>query len=353
MAAPDPDTVQGAALSAINLRKPDPQRVADLRHTKPQRAEPQGTEPQRADPLSDVVSLLQPRAPFSKISSGGGRWRVRREERGDPFYCAVLEGGSRLTVDGQQPITLAKGDFILIPAIFGFTIENAEGVADTGADPQMATFRDGETRIGDPDAPANVRSLIGHFTFGSPDAALLVQLLPQVVHVREQSRAGEEPRLATLGKLVRDEARADRPAREVVLARLLEIMLIEALRATDGSPSASGLLRGLADPRLAAAIRSMHERPADGWTVARLAGEAALSRSAFFERFNRAMGVAPMEYLVSWRMALARRALRSGSHDIAEIAERVGYSSASTFSTAFSRVTGLSPTRYAQMAGGE
>jgi AraC-like DNA-binding protein len=82
--------------------------------------------------------------------------------------------------------------------------------------------------------------------------------------------------------------------------------------------------------------------------VAQLAKEAALSRSAFFERFNRAMGVAPMEYLLSWRMALAKNLLRTKGAGIAEIAERIGYSSASTFSVAFSRFVGLSPTMYAR-----
>lgn len=103
--------------------------------------------------------------------------------------------------------------------------------------------------------------------------------------------------------MVSDETRATRPARELVLARLLEVLLIEALRATGPTAAAPSLLRGLADPRLAIAIRRMHERPDHGLTVAELAGEAALSRSTFFERFRRAVGLAPMEYLLTgaWR----------------------------------------------------
>jgi transcriptional regulator GlxA family with amidase domain len=139
-----------------------------------------------------------------------------------------------------------------------------------------------------------------------------------------------------------------RPARDVILERLLEVLLIEALRSTAGIAASPGLLRGLADERLAVAIRHMHESPTRPWTVAQLAKEAALSRSAFFERFSRTVGVAPMEYLLAWRMALAKKLLRQKEAGIADIAGRVGYSSASTFSVAFTRYVGLPPTRYAR-----
>src|SRR5690606_3243369 len=109
-----------------------------------------------------------------------------------------------------------------------------------------------------------------------------------------------------------------------------------------------GLLRGLGDARLAEAIRQMHSDPARPWTMADLAKKAALSRSAFFDRFARNVGVPPMEYLLAWRMALAKNLLRQQEIDIAEVAERVGYGSASTFSTAFSRYVGQPPGRYAR-----
>ena len=184
--------------------------------------------------------------------------------------------------------------------------------------------------------------MAGHCSFGSPDASLLVSLLPQFVHVR-----GEQ-RLATLVQLVREESRAQRPAREVVLSRLLEVLLIEALRSTPARTRRRAWCAALADARLAAAIRGMHERPTHAWTVAELAKEAALSRSTFFERFSRAVGVAPMEYLLTWRMALAKDLLRRNEGRVADIAERVGYSSASTFSVAFTRHVGRPPTQYAR-----
>ena len=95
----------------------------------------------------------------------------------------------------------------------------------------------------------------------------------------------------------------------------------------------------------------MHERPGHAWTVAALAREAALSRSAFFERFNRIVGIAPMAYLLAWRMALAKQLLRKKESSVADVAERVGYSSASTFSIAFARHVGQPPMRYARSRG--
>ena len=136
-----------------------------------------------------------------------------------------------------------------------------------------------------------------------------------------------------------------------MLTRLVEVLLIEALRSTPGEDAPPGLLRGLADARLAQAMRQMHADPARSWTVEQLAKKAALSRSAFFERFTRAVGQPPMEYLLAWRMAVAKDLLRRDELGIAEVAERVGYGSASTFSTAFSRHVGQPPSRYAREDG--
>jgi AraC-like DNA-binding protein len=99
---------------------------------------------------------------------------------------------------------------------------------------------------------------------------------------------------------------------------------------------------------VSAAIRRMHGDPARPWTVVELAREAALSRSAFFDRFMRIVGVPPMEYLLAWRMAVAKDLLRRRDVTLSEVAERVGYSSASTFSTAFSRYVGQAPSGYAR-----
>ena len=100
------------------------------------------------------------------------------------------------------------------------------------------------------------------------------------------------------------------------------------------------------------AIRQMHGAPSRRWTIAELAKKTALSRSAFFDRFAGTVGVAPMEYLLAWRMALAKGLLRRQDLGIEQVAERVGYGSASAFSTAFSRHVGEPPSRYAKQLAG-
>lgn len=295
------------------------------------------------DPLSEVVTLLQPGAPFSKVVSGAGPWRIHRSETGQPFYCAILEGSCRLTIDGHEPINLEEGDFVLIPSAYGFTMSSLKPMESEDFDTGPIALPDGEFRLGVQSGLPDVLLRVGHCVFGSPDAALLVSLLPQLVLVRG------EKRLTLLVQLVGEESRELRPARDVILARLLEVLLIEALRSTSGVSTSSGLLSGLADERLAAAIRRMHGNPARPWTVAQLAKEAALSRSAFFERFSRTVGMAPMKYLLTWRMALAKNLLRRKEGSVAEVAERVGYHSASAFSVAFTRYIGQPPTRYMLM----
>jgi AraC-like DNA-binding protein len=123
-------------------------------------------------------------------------------------------------------------------------------------------------------------------------------------------------------------------------------LFIEALRSSAGTSTSPGLLRGLADNRIATALRQIHDFPERAWTVEKLAKESALSRSAFFERFQRVVGVAPIEYLFCWRMAFAKDLLKRGSDSIAGVAERTGYSSANTFSTAFKRLSGQTPAQY-------
>lgn len=293
------------------------------------------------DPLAEMVSLLQPQAAFSKRARANGRWRVQRSETGQPFYCLVLEGRSQLKMKGHAPITLEQGDFVLIPAAWEFCMTSAEPPADDALETTPQMLAPGEFWIGDQQQPADVQTLIGYCQFGAPDAGLIVSLLPQFIHVRGESR------LTTLVEFVMDECRAQRPARHVVLERLLELLLIEALRSMPICKACPGVMSGLADERLAAAIRAIHANPAHSWTVAELAKAAALSRSSFFVRFREAIGVAPMVYLLTWRMALAKNLLRGKSMAVAEVAERVGYRSASAFSVAFSRYVGQPPAWFA------
>ncbi|HEX7340467.1 MAG TPA: AraC family transcriptional regulator [Rhodanobacteraceae bacterium] len=296
------------------------------------------------DPLAEVVTLLQPSARFSKLVVGAGAWRITRSDEGQPYYCVMLDGGCRIAVGEHDVIELQPGDFAMIPAAHDYVVSSREPPPE-GTETPPVMLGEGRFRVGSESGPVDVCMLIGHCRFAAPDANLLVSLLPRLVHVRNGHR------LAALMKLVNEESRARRPARDVVLSRLLEVLFIEALRATAETAASPGLVRGLADARVADALRAMHERPSHAWTVAELADVAALSRSAFFERFGKTVGVAPMAYLLAWRMGLAKQWLRQGQRRIAEIAERVGYRSASAFSVAFTRCVGQSPGQYARGDG--
>lgn len=295
-----------------------------------------------SDPLSEIISLLRPAEVRAKTISGSGRWGVRYNAYGHPSFCVVTDGACLLQVEGAEPLRLEAGDFVFLPATPAFVLSGFETVEPQPFDPAIAAGQLEAIHHGAKEGEPDVRLLGGYFLFDSPDTALLVAFLPKVIHVR-----GAE-RLSTLVRLVRDETMQALAGRDLILARLVEVLLIEALRAAPGDDAPAGLLRGLADPRLALSIREMHRDPARTWTVEQLARTAALSRSAYFQRFTRALGMPPMEYLLAWRMALAKELLSRQRMVMEQVAERVGYSSASTFSAAFARYVGRPPKAYAR-----
>ncbi|MDP0930077.1 AraC family transcriptional regulator [Paracoccus onubensis] len=293
------------------------------------------------DPLTQIVTLLRPGAPYAKLASASGAWRVRRDEDNFVFYNLTLSGQALLEVDGRPPVLLEEGDFALIPAARRFTFSSPDPVLPQGQFSNPVLTAPGQVRIGDSELPVTTQQLVGHCTFAARDAGLLLTLLPDLVVIRGEAR------LAMLIRLVADEARASRPGREVVLERLLEVLLIEAFRASGGITAPPGLLRGLSDPQLSIALRALHADPARPWTVADLARMAGLSRSGFFARFEREVGRTPMAYLTDWRMSLAKDWLRRGDGSLSEIGTALGYGSASAFNTAFAREVGRPPGQYA------
>ncbi len=297
-----------------------------------------------SDPLSEVVNLLHPRAAFANVISGKGDWAIRYSEYGKPGFCIVLEGSCQLAIDGHEPFVISAGDFILLPKTPAFTISSFDPPAPILLDPDSLSNDGRELRYGDREGRPDMRSLGGAFLFDSTDPALLISLLPPVVHVRGSSR------LSQLVQMVSEESTNPQPGGEFILSRLVELLLIEAMRSTTAGSAPPGLLKGLGDERLAIALKQMHAHIDQHWTVAQLAKAAALSRSTFFERFTRAVGVAPMEYLHAWRMEIAKDLLGRGKLGTAEIAERVGYGSSSAFSVAFSRYAGKPPSRYARLS---
>jgi AraC-like DNA-binding protein len=229
-----------------------------------------------------------------------------------------------------------------LPTTPPFTLSSFVPAPPVFIDPRRVPGGQGERRHGEQAGAPDMRSLGGAFLFDTHDVGLLVSLLPAVVHVRGSSR------LMQLVQMVGEEYEEKKPGHAYVLSRLVEMLLVEAMRCATAESAPPGLLRGLNDARLAVALKQMHADIAYPWTVGALAKAAALSRSTFFERFAHAVGVAPMEYLLAWRMAVAKSLLKRQELSVAEVAERVGYGSSSAFSVAFSRHVGKAPSRYAK-----
>ncbi|MCU4179890.1 AraC family transcriptional regulator [Bosea sp. BH3] len=294
------------------------------------------------DPLSDIVSLLRPSAAISKPISAKGRWGVRYDAYDAPGFTIILTGEAWLAIDGSEPLRLSRGDFLLLPATPAFTLSSAGDVSCEPVTPRSEAVRHGE-QDGEPDFVA----LGGSFTFERANNPLLLALLPKLIFI--PASVGRATRFSRLIELLSEECAADYPGRELVVHRMLEVLLVEALRWQGvDSQVPAGLLRGLQEPALARALKAIHADVRASWTVADLASAAGMSRSAFSARFSEALGCAPIEYLARWRMAVAKDALARGAKSLERIADEIGYESASAFSTAFRRRYGCPPGKFAR-----
>ncbi len=295
------------------------------------------------DPLSDIVALLRPTAAIAKPISGRGQWGVRYGSYDAPGFTVVLTGEAWVTLGDRKPLRIAEGDFLLLPTTPAFSLCSEPGVACIPAEPLAEAVRHGEQQ-GEPDFAA----LGGSFSIESVNAPLLLALLPDAIHI--PASAGRGTRFGRVIELLSEECVADYPGKELIIQRLLETLLVEALRwdIIGNTAVSAGLLNGLRDPAMARVLRAIHQDVRARWTVADLAGIAGMSRSGFAARFNEVMGCAPIEYLARWRIALAKQALLSGAKSLDRIADEIGYESASAFSTAFSKRLGCAPGRFAR-----
>ncbi|WP_333900505.1 AraC family transcriptional regulator [Agrobacterium pusense] len=298
------------------------------------------------DPLSDIIDLLRPSAAVSKPISGRGRWGVRYRSYDAPGFAVVLVGAAWLMIDGREPLRLARGDFLLLPSTPAFSLCSDADVDCIPVEPQDQAVRHGEQH-GEPDFVA----LGGSFTFERINAALLLSLMPELIHV--PAGEGGASRLARLIELLAEECAREDVGKDLIIRRMLEVLLVEVLRRPNAGNEAipAGLVNGMRLPGLARALSAMHADIRVNWTVAELARIAGMSRSAFAARFNEMLGCAPIEYLARWRMALARDALIRGVKSLDDIAEGIGYESVSAFSTAFRRRSGVAPGVFARANG--
>ncbi|MBO1358919.1 AraC family transcriptional regulator [Acetobacter sacchari] len=294
--------------------------------------------------MSQVVGLLRPRELSWRMISAREPWAIGFPAVAAVVFGQMIEGGCTLE-RGDVRVTLHPGDFMIMAYPPEWVMRSGPEVKPLGL---KALFADPKALQGvDPAAPA-ARFLAGHFMFAEPNADQIAGLLSPIVHIRAADIVAQ--RLGRLLGLLDEEATSDRPGRSLVLDRLLEVVLVESLRhrADQLEGMRPGLLAGLADLRISRALRALHKEPSRDWTVARLAEEAGMSRAGFAARFAEIVGVSPIGYLSAWRMTLAKAVLMSGRRPMIEVAKLAGYGSVSAFSTAFSRITGLSPTAYGQ-----
>lgn len=297
------------------------------------------------DPLSDIISLLRPTAAISKPITARGRWGVSYRAHDAPGFTIILEGQAWLRFVGEEPFRLAQGDFVLLPTTPAFSLSSEPDIDCIPVEPRNEAIRHGE-----PEGAPDLVALGGTFAFERVNAPLLLALLPGLIHI--PASEGRTTRLGRLIDLLAEECATDYPGKELIVRRMLEALLVEALRwrSIGNRAMPAGLLSGMRDPALARVLQAIHADVRKNWTVVDLAKMAGMSRSGFAARFGEVLGCAPIEYLTRWRMAIAKDALTRGVKSLDRIADEIGYESASAFSTAFRKRLGCSPGKFAREA---
>ena len=273
-------------------------------------------------------------------------WGVSLPPMGDCVWFHVVTSGSGTVVlDGAAPTTFHAGDLLLVPHGTGHRAWGA-GPAPTPSVLDLPhdtlSERYGILRHGG--GGARTELVCGGVRFVHPAARTLIAALPRLIHID----AADVPRrdwLRTTLDLIDDETRAARPGSDVIVSRLCDIIVVQAIRTwIEHDPSArTGWLGALRDARIGAAMAAIHRAPGAGWTVESLADEAMMSRSAFAARFTELVGEPAMRYVTRWRMQVAHDLLATGEHTVAAAGRAVGYDGEAAFSRAFKRTTGRSP----------
>lgn len=286
---------------------------------------------------AQLIDVLNPRVLGWKRVLARGTWDMVMPALNAVAFGVMSSGRCELILPERQPIGLSAGDCLLLTRPSEWILRHGNGGGDIILVEAMKVDFGSTLVIGDPAASTTAAFFGGHLAFMGADAAPLINLLEPVVVLRAQ----EATRLGSILALMDEESAEAGDSASPLLRRLLEAMLIQALRLAglQVPTGTQGTLVGLQDKGVGAALRVIHERPAEAWTVAMLASEAAMSRSSFAARFRRLVGTSPAAYLSGWRMGLARRALLHGA-SLKEAACLAGYGSPRAFSTAFLRSAG-------------
>ena len=271
-------------------------------------------------------------------------WSVQFPRHEGIKCYALVSGQCWLSVEGvPDPVRLKTGDCFLLPR--GLPFRLASDLSLTPVDYRTILSIRRDSGITTYNGGGDCFMVGGHFALTGNHAGILLGMLPPIVHLRKESdKAGLRWSLERM----RQELDEPQPGGFLVAQQLAYMMLVQALRLhlAEGLRAGVGWLFALADKQMSAAIKSIHDDPAQPWTLHELAKRAGMSRSTFALKFKQTVGESPMEYLTRWRMLLAGDRLTNSSDSISVIALSVGYESDSAFSTAFKRVMGCSPRRY-------
>jgi len=298
------------------------------------------------DPLADVLDVSRVRGAMLANVRAHAPWGLDLPQSSGASFHALTAGTAWLQVEGAEPLQLMPGDLLLLPAGIPHRLCSSVGTRcrpfDRTVKEQLMTA-DGDLVLEGPGARTSF--VCAGYDYDHEVAQPLLSLLPPVLHVPADPVAGAKV-TAVVSLLAGELGARDAGARAAV-ERLIDLLLIHVVRtwsaAGDDRPS---WLRALNDPVIARALAVLHERPAEPWTIERLAAEVHLSRATLARRFAELVGEPPLAYLTRWRMDLAARRLRDTTDPVEMIARDVGYTSEFAFSRAFSRLRGLPPGRY-------
>jgi AraC-like DNA-binding protein len=296
--------------------------------------------------LGEALHVLRMRRSFYSRCEFTAPWGLELPAiPGSLMFHVVTAGRCWLEVADGEPRLLQPGDLGLVPHGEGHRLVSEPGVPGAKLmelPREEVSDRYEVIHMGQGGAPTGL--VCGTVRFDHPAAQQLVSLLPRVISV-EAWNSPETEWIASTLRLMAAESREPRLGGETVITRLADILVIQAIRSwIEQDPAAqSGWLGALRDPQIGRAISLIHRDPARPWTVASLADEVAMSRSAFAARFTELVGEPPMHYVTRWRMHSAVSWLQEDDATLGELALRLGYQSEAAFSRAFKRFIGEAP----------
>jgi AraC-like DNA-binding protein len=305
------------------------------------------------DPLSYMLQSVRLRSTCYTTVRLRPPWGVHIPRTDAAAFHAVVSGQCWLQLsDADPPAALAQGDVAVLPHGEAHTFFDAPGspvrvLSPIAADVSRASAP--QHRADPPENGTGATTVIcGHLWFDDQMANPLVSMLSPLLHFRAAADGRAAGWLGPVLEFVALENETRTPGTDAALARLSDVIVIQAIRAhlTQLPPGGDGWLHALADPHLGTALTLIHQHPEAPWTVATLAGRAGLSRSAFAARFTRLAGKPPLQYLTYWRMQQAQRLLQASNASIAQIAAQSGYQTEPAFSRAFKHCTGTTPGAY-------